>query len=76
VCINKFDINEQNAHEIERYCSIEHMAVAGKIPFDSVVSEAMVHGSLMVEYSDGQVSREIRKLWDAIRITLESDWRG
>jgi MinD superfamily P-loop ATPase len=37
--------------------------VISKIPFDNVVTEALVHGVPVVEYSDGEVSKEIAKLW-------------
>jgi MinD superfamily P-loop ATPase len=71
VCINKYDINEENAEEIERYCATKCVPVVGKIRFDSAVTEALVRGSPVVEYSDGLASREIRKLWDAVRFALE-----
>lgn len=63
VCINKWDINEDNAREIELCCANEGIAVAGRIPFDSVVTEAMVHGLPVVEYSRNGVSRQIEALW-------------
>jgi len=66
VCINKFDINEGNTHQIERYCLSQGVAVAARIPFDNVVTEAMVHGLPVVEYTDGLVSRQISQLWQSI----------
>jgi MinD superfamily P-loop ATPase len=65
-CINKYDINEDNTQEIERYCSAQGIAAAAKIPFDNVVTEALVRGVPVVEYSVGRVSREIEKLWNGI----------
>ena len=40
--------------------------MAAKIPFDNVFTEAIVGGMPAVEYSDGQVSDELRKLWQRI----------
>jgi MinD superfamily P-loop ATPase len=40
--------------------------VAAKIPFDTVVTEAMVQGKPVLEYTKGRVSQEIEKLWNAI----------
>ncbi len=63
VCVNKYDINEENTQEIERYCASQNVEVLAKVPFDNVVTEAMVKGIPVVEYSDGAVSEEIKKLW-------------
>ena len=63
VCINKYDINQENTREIERYCLNRGVVVASKIPFDNVVTEALIGQLPVVEYSDGEVSREIEKLW-------------
>jgi MinD superfamily P-loop ATPase len=71
VCINKYNINEENTQEIERYCSTGGVAVAAKIPFDNIVTEALVRGVPVVEYSDGNVSLELRRLWDSVCETLK-----
>jgi MinD superfamily P-loop ATPase len=63
VCINKYDINKSNAGKIEDYCLKEKVEVASLIPFDNVVTEAMVKDRPVVEYSDGPVSRQIKRLW-------------
>jgi MinD superfamily P-loop ATPase len=70
VCINKYDINEGNTQQIESYCSAQGIAVAAKIPFDNVVTEALVRGVPVVEYSDGRVSQEIKTLWNHVCETL------
>jgi len=66
VCINKCDINEDNSRQIEAYCSAQGIQVASKIPFDNVVTEALVHGVPVVKYADGSVSREIAALWQKV----------
>ena len=63
VCINKYDINQENTKKIERYCLNQGVEVASKIPFDNVVTEALIKQLPVVEYSDGEVSREMEKLW-------------
>jgi MinD superfamily P-loop ATPase len=70
VCINKYDINEENTRRIEKFCSDKGVDVAARIPFDNVVTEAMIKGLPVVEYSHGKVSREIEKLWDSINLKL------
>jgi MinD superfamily P-loop ATPase len=66
VCINKFDINEENTRKIETYCRDQKIEVAARIPFDNVVTEAMIKGLPVVEVSNGQVSKEIAHLWNSV----------
>jgi MinD superfamily P-loop ATPase len=71
VCINKYDINKKNTQDIESYCSAQGITVIAKIPFDNVVTEALIQGLPIVEYSSGQVSQELIKLWLTISETLK-----
>jgi MinD superfamily P-loop ATPase len=66
VCINKYDINEDNTHHIESYCLSQEVKVAARIPFDNAVTEAMVHGLPVVEYSRNGVSHQIEALWEIV----------
>jgi MinD superfamily P-loop ATPase len=66
VCINKYDINEENTRQIEEYCREQGAAVAARIPFDNVFTEAMVHGLPVIEYADNNVSGQIESLWDSL----------
>jgi MinD superfamily P-loop ATPase len=71
VCINKHDINQNNTHRIEGYCSNRGVEVAAKIPFDNAFTEAVVRGLPVVEYSRGEVTHRIESLWQRITRTLE-----
>ena len=66
VCINKYDINEDNTRRIESNCLELDIPVVSKIPFDNVVIEALAKGLPVVEYSRDSVSRQIEKLWQTI----------
>jgi MinD superfamily P-loop ATPase len=66
VAINKYDLNEENSRHIEEYCKDQGIKLAAKIPFDNAVTEAIVRGLPVVEYTKGKVSREIAGLWDFI----------
>jgi MinD superfamily P-loop ATPase len=66
VCINKYDINEENTRRIEQYCRAQGVEIAARIPFDSVFTEAMIRGLPVVEYSHGATSGEIKLLWENI----------
>lgn len=67
VCINKYDLNEENTRQIEAQCLSQGVEVAGRIPFDNVVTESIVQGVPVVEYSDGNVTREIERMWHLLR---------
>ena len=70
VCINKYDINPENTEKIERFCEKEGIGIAGKIPFDGVVTEAMVAREPVVGFSNGNVSREITDMWNKINLLI------
>lgn len=68
VCINKFDINAENSAQIESMCSEKGIPVVGRIPYDNVVTEAVVKGVPVVEYSNGRTARQVS---DMCREVLE-----
>jgi MinD superfamily P-loop ATPase len=70
VCINKYDLNEDNTRQIEHYCQNQAVNVVAKIPFDNAVTEAMVKGLPVVACAPGKVSQEIESLWQTLTDTL------
>jgi MinD superfamily P-loop ATPase len=62
-CINKYDINLQNSAQIESWCEKNSIPLLGKIPFDEEVTESMVQGIPLTEYTNNSVSKEIRNMW-------------
>ena len=70
-CINKTDINQDVAKKIEEVCNQLNISVVGKMPYDSDVTKAQVAGVSVVEYSDGAISQEIKKMWHSLRQILE-----
>jgi MinD superfamily P-loop ATPase len=71
VCINKYDINVEKTQEIAAYCEGRSVEVVGRIPFDTVVTEAMVQGQPVTAYQDGPVSQELRRLWTRVQAALQ-----
>ena len=67
VCINKYDINEENSRRITDFCRQRGIEVVGNIPYDSVVTEAMVAGKPVIEFSEGRVSDAIKNVWEGIK---------
>lgn len=66
VAVNKYDLNTEMAQQIEDYCLEHHVAMAGKIAYDPVVTEAMVARQTVVEYSHGEAALQIRTLWEKV----------
>jgi len=66
VCINKYDLNLKITQDIENFCKTYDIELIGKVPFNKVVTEALVMGKPVVEYSDNTVSPQIREMWKKI----------
>ncbi len=66
VCINKYDIDEENTGKIEDYCRSHGLVVAGRIPFDTVFTESIVQGVPVVQYHSNGVARQIELVWQRV----------
>jgi MinD superfamily P-loop ATPase len=67
VCINKYDINIGNTQEIAGFCKKRNIEVVGKVPFDAIVTKAMVSEKTVIEYSpESIVSKSIDEMWKYI----------
>ena len=73
VCINKCDLDEGNARRIEAFCEGANAPVLARIPFDTVVTDAIVRGVPLVEYSDGPLAREVEALWRKLAEMVSRD---
>jgi len=67
VCINKYNINEENSRRITGFCKERGVTIAKNIPYDPVVTRAMVAAMPVVEFSGGAVSDAIKEIWASIR---------
>ena len=66
VCINKYDINEENTELIIKSCMDQRIEVVSKIPYEPKVSESIAEGVPLVEYMDNGASQGIRSLWQTL----------
>ena len=66
VCINKYDLNLENTSQIQSQCRDLDVPVVARIPFDNVVTEALIRGLPVVEYSNGRVVQQIKSLWERL----------
>jgi len=63
VCINKYDLNPEMSQALAEDCATRGLPLAGSIPFDKAVTEAMVQGRSVVSYSQDPASQAIERLW-------------
>jgi MinD superfamily P-loop ATPase len=67
LCINKFDLNLDQADEIEKIAKHKDIPVIGKIPFNSQFTKAMVQGKTIIEYDqNNQMSLLINQMWEKV----------
>ena len=73
VCVNMYDINIDNAKTIVNFCEENRIEIAGKVPFSPKVTEAMVNGKTIIDYSpESVVAREIKRTWQKVDSFLRS----
>ena len=62
VCVNKWDINEKIAEDIERYCCENEIGFLGRIPYDPAVVRSHNAGRPATE-GDGPAQKAIRDVY-------------
>jgi MinD superfamily P-loop ATPase len=67
VCINKYDINMDNTQKIEKFCNEKNIGIVGKLPYDTIITKAMIHQKNIIEFSDGKLSKDISEMWKKIQ---------
>ncbi len=63
VCVNKYDLNDEITNQIESFCHERNIGFVGKIPYDTIVTDAMVQAKTIIEFSDGVITEEIKNMW-------------
>ena len=72
VCINKADVYPGGANRIRDYCDQNHIEVVGSVPFDEIVTEAMLQGVPFTIYRpSAAASRALVRIWDKIKKLLK-----
>lgn len=66
VIINKADLNSEMCKQIESTVEKHHVPVLGRIPYDPAVTEAMVRGETVIEYSHGSAAVKIKEIAEYI----------
>jgi MinD superfamily P-loop ATPase len=73
VCVNKADLNTENTARIIAFCEERAIHVVGRIPFDPLVTKAMVAGKPVVEHAPtSRVSNKIKNAWKRLLAVLNT----
>lgn len=73
VCVNMYNVNMDNSERIFSFCRENRVEVVGRISFSSKVTEAMVSGKTIVEYSPrSNVAEEVVDLWKKVAKALKA----
>ncbi|MBN2349187.1 MAG: 4Fe-4S binding protein [Bacteroidales bacterium] len=71
VILNKYDLNEQMASNIENELNLLHIPLIGKIPFTENVIFALLEGKSIIEYApEDPVSIQIISIWNDLKNTI------
>ncbi|GAG47582.1 unnamed protein product, partial [marine sediment metagenome] len=72
VCINKCDLNLQQAQEIRRLAGESGARVIGQIPFDPEVNNALMEGKILVEHGKGPAADAVLELWNMLLSEIQA----
>ena len=68
VCVNKYDLNQEKAREVEDFAIQKGVTFLGRIPFDPIFTKAMVQGRNIFEYDPGsEACRAVGQIWEKIK---------
>ncbi len=67
VCVNKFDLNPDQARIIEDIAKKRGSSVVGRIPFDPLFTKSMVCGQTVVEFDpDSYLTGLLKEIWNGV----------
>jgi MinD superfamily P-loop ATPase len=66
VCVNKSDLNNTITSRINDFTTAHNLTFLGTIRYNTVVTEAQIHATTVIEYGDSSVSNDIRKIWNNV----------
>lgn len=65
VIINKYDLNPEMSKQIKDQCVHNGVKIAGFLPFEKEVTEAMLKTQSITEFNpDGEISKKIKAIWN------------
>jgi MinD superfamily P-loop ATPase len=71
VIINKSDINSEKTKEIKTFCETKRIPLLGSIPYDELVTKAMIAEKAITEFDDGMVSSSVNQCYNELSLLLK-----
>jgi len=66
VIINKYDLSDQETGRIETFCRERSYPIVALLPYDPVITQAMIQGLVITELPETDFSHRIRQAWTRI----------
>ena len=67
VCVNKYDLNPEMTARIERFADENGVIRTGRIPFDAMVTKAMVQAQTLTEFGpEADITAAVRGVWEKV----------
>ena len=70
VAVNKADLNTENTEQIAAFCAERDIPLVGRLPYDTVVTEAMVAGQPVTSVADAPIAQALREMWARVKEAL------
>lgn len=67
VVINKYDINLKNTQDIRKICHSRNIEVLAELPYSQKVIQSLVKSSILVEFCNDRIVKDIIALWERIK---------
>lgn len=65
-CINKHDLNQQHCRDLQRELAERGIPVAGRIPYDPAVTEAVIRGVPLVDHGKSKAADAIEETYHIV----------
>jgi len=70
VAVNKADLNLANTAKIASFCAGRDIPLVGQLPYDPIVTEAMVAGQPVTAVDHAPIAQALREMWAQIKEAL------
>lgn len=75
VCINKYDLDETISTSLEQICKARNIPIAGRIPFDETVMQALQNNQTPIDAGIESYTRSTEEIWESIKKELITNGR-
>ena len=70
VAINKSDLNDELAAQIQEFCETENLPIVGCIPYDLAIVRAQLQGKTIFEVAETALKQQFVELWKNVQVVI------